>query len=124
MSPATSYQLPRGKPNTIVVVKECSNKRTLMTFCYTHRSMSYSVIIREASPYHRWEQVQIPMIGLFPENERPWNTQPYMGCLHQISPLRIWGTLQKWRQKEYESQRDQITPKKQKFVNPIGSICT
>lgn len=34
------------------------------------------------------------------QSERLGNTQPYMGCLHQILPLRAQGTLRKKRWKE------------------------
>lgn len=54
-----------------------------MIFCYTHWSIPYSVIIREALSCDRQEPK--------PEiiwKECPWNTQPQIGCVHQI-PLSL-----------------------------------
>lgn len=43
------------KPTTITLLKEHSSKMVLLTYCYTHRSVYHSILIRKAaSPYSRW----------------------------------------------------------------------
>ena len=54
-----------------------------MTFRYTHRSVPCSAIIREASPFSRWEQRQRPTARHYPESKIPWNTQ---ATLNGMSP--------------------------------------
>lgn len=39
----------KGKPNTVLLLKNIATKWFLMTHCYTHRSMFHSTLIREAS---------------------------------------------------------------------------
>ena len=53
------------------------------------------MIIREASFFSRWELTQRPQTGQY--TGVPWNIQPSMGCLHQISPLR--GQRAMWRKR-------------------------
>ena len=40
-----------------------------MKFCYTHRSVPYSAIIRETSSCSRWEQIQRPIARHYAESE-------------------------------------------------------
>ena len=69
-----------------------------MVFCYTHKSMPYSVIIREASVCSRQEQMQGPTVRHV-ESVSLEHTA-LMGCLHQIHAPRAEGTPQRRKQKE------------------------
>lgn len=59
-----------------------------MAFHCTYRSVSCSAIIREIFSYSGCEQIQRPTTGLCAESKRSWNSQSWMGCVHQISPPR------------------------------------
>ena len=47
-----------------------------MTFCYTHRSVPCSAMIREASSCNSWEQTETHS-QIYTESRTPWNTQVF-----------------------------------------------
>jgi hypothetical protein len=80
-----------------------------MAFCYTHTSVRCPASTREASSYSRCEQTQSITARHF---EKTLELSAQNGCLYQIAPLRVQGTPQNSRWKEYKSQRDCRTPRK------------
>lgn len=60
-------QQPRLKPNTTVLKK--SINQSLMIFCYSHKSVPYPVITREAASWSRWEEIQKPNARHYVERE-------------------------------------------------------
>lgn len=91
-----------------------------MTFCNTHRLVPCKVIIREASSGNKLALTQRPRTGQYTESNCVWNTQPYMGCLHQVplfSGLRAQRAKWKSWQKDFKSQRRWITPKKRSLLS-------
>lgn len=73
-------------------------------------------IYGETSSCGRWEQIQRPTTRV-----RPWNSQPYEECPHQISLVRDQGHWQKRRLKQCASQRGWRTPRN---ATSTGSVCT
>ena len=72
---------PRGNPATIILLKKCSNKMISMTLYCAHRCVSFSLNIREASSYSKWEQMPKPTAGqcagaLNPDEMSPSNPSP------------------------------------------------
>ena len=63
----TKHNLPKIKPNQTQT--KWSIKWFLMIICYTHRSVPYLVIIREASSGSRWEQMLRPRVRHYVERE-------------------------------------------------------
>lgn len=80
------------KPNSTYCSKKkkrrqhIDKKEFLMIFCYSHRSVPCLVVNRESSSCDRWDQIQRPT---------PDTLQSSMGCLYQISPIRVQGTSSK-----------------------------
>lgn len=76
-----------------------------MVFCYTHSSVPYSAIIREAASCSRWEQVQrealectalnwISPSNPFPQSsgnlaEEVGKRAPELGALYQLSKAQV-----------------------------------
>lgn len=89
---------PRGTAHTTVLLKEPSTKWLPVTFCYTHRSMFSSVIVKEASYCSWWEQR--PEEGQCAECERPWNTQPKQGIFIKCFTLGLREPCRRARMEE------------------------
>lgn len=68
-----SWDQTNQEPNQILLFcwRKVAIKWLLMTFCYTHRPVPCSAIIREASCCSRWEQIQRPTAG---QVCREWET--------------------------------------------------
>lgn len=62
------------KINATVVLKECSNKMSSMTFYHTHRRVFSSPVNKEAFSHSRGKQIQRPTAKCA-ESKRPWNSQ-------------------------------------------------
>lgn len=75
-----------------------------IAFCFVHKSISSSVIIRIAFSCNNSEKYRHP-IWQHAEIERPWNSQLLILCLHEISPIRPQGTWWKRRQKIIKDRR-------------------
>lgn len=77
----------RINPNIYVLLKEHSNTRLLMTFCYTQRSMPCSAIITETSSCSRGKQRATA------RHYTEWKTLGY-SALNGLSPsnLFFWGS--------------------------------
>lgn len=110
-------------------------KTELFHWPHVHRSYSCVTVQSLRDSHHWWSRetfLQLPRIlcvpchfsvgcwvgRLYPESRRSWNTHPYIGCLHQVSPLRYWGTPWK-RQIEWKSQRGGRAPNKQGPLNQL-----
>lgn len=72
-----------GKPPSIILLNEHSNKMTPNDIRYNHRSVPHSTLRREAASCSRWWSIKRSTAGQCADSERPWRTQPQMGCLHQ-----------------------------------------
>lgn len=63
----------------------------LMTYCYTHRPMHCSNLIREISSYSWWQLPQMTN----EQKEGLWNAQPYVRCLYSTPPVKGQGSMWK-----------------------------
>lgn len=94
---------PKGKSTKIVLIKEHSKTWCLLVKNYAHRSVRYSVPIRENHSWSRW---------LLTQMSTPWQTaeietQTLLCYLYQNLPCKTQGSMWKGRWKIFQARGDE-----------------